>query len=111
MGWIKYSGSRGIGMGPQIFDEDPLVQFFFDDKSRKNCFLIKELGDSEKQKSKNSYKFVLLDYSKMTDSTKLNPKFEITEFNSNTHLMKLVIKYEAANETYQRHFKLNKILK
>jgi hypothetical protein len=111
MGWIKYSGSRGIGMGPQIFDEDPLVKFFFDDKSRKNCFLIKELDTDEKQKSKNLYKFVLLDYSNMVDKSKFKPKFETVEFNSNIELMKLVIDFEAANDTYQRHFKLNKILK
>ncbi len=47
----------------------------------------------------------------MIDKSKFKPKFETVEFNSNIELMKLVIDFEAANDTYQRHFKLNKILK
>ncbi len=35
----------------------------------------------------------------------------IVEFNSNEELWKLVIENEACGENYQRHFRLNKILK
>ena len=73
MGWITYSQSRGIRIGNSItftkpvkplegivFEDDPLVRFFFDDKEKKVCYVVKELSDNEKQKSKNSYKFVAL---------------------------------------------------
>ena len=47
--------------------------------------------------SKNLYKFVVGKKS--------------TEFNSNIELIKLIIEHEACNEEYQRHFKINKLLK
>ncbi len=125
MGWITYSQSRGIRLGNSItftkpikgpflesvlFEDDPLVRFFFDDKEKKVCYVVKELSDNEKQKSKNLYKFVALDYTEygMED---WEPKIEINEISSNEDLFRLVIKYEACNGEYQRHFKINKLLK
>lgn len=123
MGWITYSQSRGIRIGNSItftkpikplegvlFDEDPLVRFFFDDKEKKVCYVIKELSDNEKQKSKNLYKFVSVDYSEYGIED-WKPKFQLYEVSSNEELFKLVIKYEACNEEYKRHFKINKLLK
>jgi hypothetical protein len=55
-------------------------------------------GEEEKQKSKNSYKFVV-------------GKNKSIEFNSNTELLRLIIENEACNEEYKRHFKLNKLLR
>jgi hypothetical protein len=125
MGWVTYSQSRGIRLGNTltyikptkgpflesvVFEDDPLVRFFFDDKEKKVCYVVKELSDNEKQKSKNLYKFVALDYTEygMED---WKPKIEINEISSNEDLFRLVIKNEACNETYQRHFKINKLFK
>lgn len=104
MGWVNYSAHRGIGHGPQVFADDPLVRYFIDLKPYKTCYLIKELSDDEKQKSKNLYKFIKMDYDH-------EPIFTITEFNSNYEMFKLIIEHESCNPTYQRHIKLNKILK
>jgi len=125
MGWVTYSQSRGIRLGNSItftkptkgpflesvvFEDDPLVRFFFDDKEKKVCYVIKELSDKEKQKSKNLYKFVSLDYTEYgSDSWK--PKIQVDEISSNEEIWKLIIENEACGENYQRNFRLNKLLK
>lgn len=105
MGWVTYSSMRGIGHGPQVFSDDPLVRYFIDIKSFKMCYIIKELSDEEKQKSKNLYKFIKMDYNEE------NPKFHITEFKTNHKLLSLVVENESCNINYQRNIKLSKILK
>lgn len=123
MGWITYSQSRGIRIGSSItftkpvkplegvvFEDDPLVRFFFDDKEKKVCYVIKELSDNEKQKSKNLYKFVALDYTEY-GSDDWQPKIQVDEISSNEDLFRLVIKNEACIEAYKRHFRINKLLK
>ena len=105
MGWVNYSSHRGIGHGLQVFADDPLVRYFIDLVPYKTCYIIKELSDSEKQKSKNLYKYIKMDYNSPKH------KFTVTEFNSNYEMFKLIIKDESCNPTYQRHIKLNKILK
>lgn len=106
MGWFTYSYSIGIGFkeGFNLFEDDDLVRFFIDIKDKKKCFVIKELNDYEKQKSKNTYKFIIADYN---DGL---PTMTIEELNSNEELFLMIIKYEACNEEYQRHFKINKLL-
>ena len=59
----------------------------------------------EKQTSKNRYKFITVN---QTDDDVL---FIVKEFNSNGELFKLIIENEACNSDYERHFRLNKILK
>jgi len=120
LGWITYSQSRGIRIGnaihkvvpnyPIYFEDDPYVRFFYNDKTRMLCFVIKELSPSEKQNSENLYKFIIVDYQSVTEDSK-EPKIETIEFNTNTKIMELIVKYEACNEEYQRHFKINKLLK
>lgn len=105
MGWISYSKFRGIGLGPRFFDGDPLVRFFINFKEKNICYLIKELTRDEKQKHKKLYKFIMLDY---IDIEK--PIFKTSLFSSNHEMFSLVIKFEACNEVYQRHFKINKII-
>jgi hypothetical protein len=106
MGWVDYYYSTGIGLkhGLNLFESDDLVRFFIDIKDRGMCFLIKELSDFEKQKSKNTYKFIIADYKEGL------PDISFVEFNSNDNLFKLVIKHEACNGEYERHFKINKLL-
>lgn len=106
MGWLNYSNHRGIGEGLNAFDSDLLVRYFIHAKSYKICYLIKELSNDEKQKSKNLYKFIKMDY-----NDQKNYIFTTTEFNSNYEMFNLIIQNEACNTTYQRHIKLNKILK
>lgn len=105
MGWVKYSSMRGIGHGSQLFDDDPLVRYFIDLKNYKKCYIIKELSDDEKQKSKKLYKFIKMDYNGR------KPTFHITEFDSNHQLFSLVIENESCSPFYQRNIKLSKILK
>jgi len=72
-----------------------LVKFYI--RTSTIFILIKELSEEEKQISKNLYKFIVGEKS--------------IEFNSNIELLKLIIEHEACNEEYQRHFRINKILK
>lgn len=106
MGWVEYYYSIGIGLkhGLNLFESDDLVRFFIDVKDRKMCYLIKELSDFEKQKSKNTYKFIITDY------TSDVPDISFVEFNSNDKLFKMIIKNEACSSEYERHFKINKLL-
>ena len=101
---MPYSKFRGIGLGSKFFDADPLVRFFIVFQNKKICYLIKELTREEKQKSKKLYKFIMLDYGNA------DPNFNVNSFSSNYEMFKLIIKFEACNDAYQRHFKINKIL-
>ena len=92
MGWIDHSSPT---FNSPRFDDNDLVRFYI--RPSTIYFFIKDISEEEKQKSKNSYKFV---YNKR----------EI-EFNSNMELLRLIIENEACNEEYKRHFKLNKLLK
>lgn len=111
MGWVSYSEQRGIGLTIRnqmvytLFEEDPLVRFFFDKKEEKKLFVVKEFSDDEKQKSKNLYKFIEVDYDKNK-----KPKFKILEFKNNSELFKFIIEKEASSEEYIRHFRINKLL-
>lgn len=112
MGWTMYYTSYGLGPNlANLFNDDDLVRFFILDDVKKLCYIIKEMSPDEKQKTKNSYKFIRFNIPselKLVDIKKLNLKVDF--FNSNESLIKLVIENEACNEDYQRHFKLNKIL-
>lgn len=107
MGWVTYSQVRGIGLmlTHSLFENDPLVRFFIDISDKKICYIIKELSDSEKQKSKKLYKFIVADYN---DGL---PDIVVIEFNSNHEMFTLIIEHEACGDEYQRHFKLNKLLR
>lgn len=121
MGWTSYSSWNGIKLANNVItDEEHIVKFHIDDKERKILFVIKELTEKEKQKSKNLYKFLIIEYNDVTlKSTKTLKKFlseekvnnKIIEFNSNLELYDLIIKNEACSTVYQRHFRINKLLK
>lgn len=112
MGWMSYSEHRGIGLTVKdqivytLFEEDPYVRFFFDNKEDKKLYVIKEFTDKEKQKSNNLYKFIQVDY----NSKLKKPKFKIFEFKNNSELFKLIINTESCKEEYIRHFRINKLL-
>lgn len=92
MGWTDHSSPT---FNSPRFDDNDLIRFYI--RPSTIYFFIKDISEEEKQKSKNSYKFV---YNKR----------EI-EFKSNMELLRLIIENEACNEEYKRHFKLNKLLK
>jgi hypothetical protein len=92
MGWTDHSSPT---FNSPRFDDNELVKFYIRPKTI--YIFIKELTEKEKLISKNLYKFVVGKKS--------------TEFNSNIELIKLIIEHEACNEEYQRHFKINKLLK
>ena len=115
MGWLDYSVNRGLGtIGDTLdqppFSNDSLVRFFIDIKDHYICYIIKEFSKSEKQKNKNPYKFIKMDYNQdvLIDG---KPKFEIIGFDSNQKLFELVINNKACNSEYKRHFLINNILK
>ena len=120
MGWVEYSLQRGVGIQYQShsvnksivvpFAEDPLVRFFIDIKDHYICYVIKEFSKEEKQSSKNQYKFIRMDYNPQILSERGRPKFMIKEFNSNTELFSMIVKHQACNNEYQRHFLINNIL-
>ena len=121
MGWVEYSLSRGMGIQYQShsaiksivtpFAEDPLVRFFIDIKDHYICYIIKEFSKEEKQNSKKQYKFIRMDYSPEALKEKEGqPKFLIKEFNSNMELFSMIVKHQACNNEYQRHFLINNIL-
>ena len=114
MGWFEYSSTRGLYQNRwtsnkkrsyNLFDADDDVRYFIEFENRDEFFVIKELTKEEKQNSKNRYKFITVNQSEEDIS------FIIKEFNSNEELFKLVIDNEACNSDYERHFRLNKILK
>jgi hypothetical protein len=92
MGWIDYSS---FTFNRPKFEDNELLKFYIRPKTI--YIFIKELSEKEKLISKNLYKFVVGKNS--------------IEFNSNVELIKLIIEHEACNEEYQRHFKINKLLK
>lgn len=92
MGWTNHSS---FTFNSPKFDDNELVKFYIRPKTI--YIFIKELTEKEKLISKNLYKFVVGKNS--------------VEFNSNVELIKLIIEHEACNEEYQRHFKINKLLK
>ena len=92
MGWTDHSS---FTFNNPKFDDNELVKFYIRPKTI--YIFIKELTEKEKLISKNLYKFVVGKNS--------------VEFNSNVELIKLIIEHEACNEEYQRHFKINKLLK
>ena len=92
MGWTDHSS---FTFNSPRFDDNELLKFYIRPKTI--YIFIKELSEKEKLISKNLYKFVVGKNS--------------IEFNSNVELIKLIIEHEACNEEYQRHFKINKLLK
>ena len=121
MGWTTYSSWNGIKLlNNVVTDEEHLVRFHINDSDRKILFLIKELSEKEKQKSKSSYKFLIIEYHNVVlKSTKTVKKFlkednvniKMIDFNSNLELYDLIIKNEACSTVYQRHFRITKLLK
>jgi hypothetical protein len=92
MGWTDHNS---FTFNSPRFDDNELVKFYIRPKTI--YIFIKELSEKEKLISKNLYKFVVGKKS--------------IGFNSNIELIKLIIEHEACNEEYQRHFKINKLLK
>lgn len=124
MSWKIYSDFSGIPvLNTVINDEQKNVQYFLIDKDRKILFLIKEIEKNEEQKSKKIYKFIVLNYEEIKLSKdnlsygstlnkfSKNCKINEIEFGSNIELMKLIIEFESCNPVYQRHFRINKLLK
>jgi hypothetical protein len=114
MGWVEYSSTRGLYYNRwssnkkksyALFDSDDDVRYFIEFENRNEFFVIKELTKEEKQSSKNKYKFITV------NQTEGDVSFIVKEFNSNEELFKLIIENDACNSSYERHFRLNKILK
>lgn len=105
MGWREYSRNRGLGLF-NFFQDEKCVKFFITIEEKKLCYLVKSKTGKEKQKSKNSYKFIILEYLDIK-----SPKIVTVDFETNIELLNLIIEHGACNEEYRRHFKISKILK
>lgn len=105
MGWKSYHPFHGLPI-KLTFKDDNKIKFFILDKERKTCFVIKQTID--KQIAKNTYNFVIVEncFDKIQPS-----KLKVIKFSSNLELLNIIKEYEACNEDYQRHFKINKLLK
>ena len=112
MGWSEYQ--EGFWRSTISFKNVTLsesnqslkVVYYIQPKNSKKTFIITEFSD--KQNSFVEYKFVIADGNK-PEVDFLNSKQ--IDIKSNVELMRLIKDFEACNESYQRHFKLNKLLK
>lgn len=110
MGWTEYSEfwKQSITFkNVTIFENNQSleVMYYIQPHNSKKTFVITRFSD--KQKAFTEYKFVITDKKSeidMLDSIQI-------EIKSNMDLMRLVKDFEACNEEYKRHFKLNKLLK
>ena len=108
IGWSEYQEGywRPTISIKNLSNQPAKVLYFIQPINSEKTFLITEL--SNKQKAFVEYKFVIANSNKseidFLDSIQIDIK-------SNVELMKLIKDFEACNEEYKRHFKLNKILK
>ena len=98
-GWVAFFSHpySWPGVYFQTFPQD------LDYNNYKFIIVINDILFLIKQNNKNQYNFVIKYAGERKDKQ--------ISFNSNLDLMKLIIKYEAFNEEYRRHIKINKILK
>jgi hypothetical protein len=106
MGWSEYNNImwRPPISIKNVLDSENVIYYIQPLKSEKT-FLITE--SKSKQNPIKEYKFIIVN--NKSDIDLLN-SIQIY-IKSNMDLMKLIKDFEACNEQYQRHFKLNKILK
>jgi hypothetical protein len=102
MGWSEYPNLWRPLISIKNVELKEDVLYFIQPLGVEKTFLISRVLD--KQNEIIEYKFTIVN----------NGGFEISiskNIESNTDLMKLIIDFEACNEKYKRHFKLNRILK
>ena len=107
IGWSEYTGSlwRPPISIKNILDTENVI-YYIQPLNSEKTFLISE--SSNKQNKFKQYKLIIAKTNKsevdLLDSIQIQIK-------SNLDLMRLIRDFEACNEEYKRHFKLNKILK
>ena len=115
MGWKAYDGFYGILINkqrqPTCYDEDGLIKWWIIDIDRKIGFLIRTLKTIEKQNEKNLYNFVIVNNCDVFSNFSKKSKHQSISFSTNEELFKLIREWESCNSVYQRHFRINKILK
>jgi len=115
MGWRAYDKFHGIFIDKQrqstSYDEDGLILWWIVDSERKICFLIRSLRSGEKQIEKNLYKFTIVNNCHVFNNFSKELKHQSIPFSTNEELFKLIREWESCDSVYQRHFRINKILK
>ena len=112
MGWSEYR--EGFWRSTISFknvnlsgsDQSIKVMYYIQPLNSEKTFIITEFLD--KQKSIVEYKFIVTNHQKSEVDLTKSKEFTII---NNSELIKLVRDFEACNEEYKRHFKLNRILK
>ncbi len=112
MGWTPYHSFHGIPvLGKHkkinVLENKDLIKFHIYDQEKKVCFIINEQTIKEKQISNKLYNFIIIELFDDNKSTST----KMIQFSSNEELLKLIMEHEACDEEYQRHFRINKILK
>jgi hypothetical protein len=85
-----------------FYNKNYNIVYFFEGNGV--VFLISELGKSKhktKQNKRKEYKFIIFK----------DEEINVIDIDSNIKLLKLIVEHNACNESYARHFKLNKLLK
>lgn len=106
IGWIEYVNAWSPAISIKNIRDLENILYYIQPFDSEKIFLISNFLD--KQNETNEYKFIIVN-SLGTEVDILN-SISI-KIKSNTDLMKLIIDFEACNDQYKRHFKLNKILK
>ena len=107
IGWSEYTGSlwRPPISIKNILDTENVI-YYIQPLNSEKTFLISE--SSNKQNKFKQYKFIIVNSNKSQIDILKSINILIK---SNLDLMRLIVDFEACNEEYKRHFKLNKILK
>lgn len=114
MGWKVYDDFYGIFISKQkqltSYDSN-LIKWWITDLDRKMCFIIRTLRTTEKQNENKLYKFVIVNNCDVFSNFSKESKHQSISFSTNEELFRLIREWESCNSVYQRHFRINKILK
>ena len=106
MGWSEYTNAWRPPISIKNVELTEDVLYFIQPLGVEKTFLISRVLD--KQNEIIECKFTIVN----SGGFEIDVLDSISKsIESNTDLMKLIIDFEACNEEYKRHFKLNRILK
>lgn len=104
-GWREYNYGWSPPFSIKASNSHNVI-FWIRPQNSEKTFLISEC--STQQNIFTEYKFIVTNHQKSEVDLTKSKEFTII---NNSELIKLVRDFEACNEEYKRHFKLNRILK
>jgi hypothetical protein len=107
MGWVDYNSNSNIHhIYFRIYENNmsKISKYFLDDQ-KKIVYAIQEINSEDKLNDYKEYNFIIIDFFKK----KLNYKNK--KIDSNIQLLSLIRENMACSKSYQRLFKINKLIK